>query len=193
MAKQSVLNQPQPQRGLTFDDVWAALMETRAHQEETALELKETGRLVKELTKNMGGLNNRMGDIVEQLVSSGILIRFKELGYTFDKMSRNTVVIGPNGDRREVDMELHNGQDIMLIEIKAKPAIDDIDDHAERITFLKNLGKYQENNVYGAIAGAVFPANVKTYALKSGFYVIEQSGDTMRIETLGGTFKGKKW
>ncbi|GHT66967.1 hypothetical protein FACS1894110_11590 [Spirochaetia bacterium] len=184
MAKQSVLNQPQ--RGLTFDDVWAALMETRAHQE-------ETGRLVKELTKNMGGLNNRMGELVEHLVSSGILNRFKELGYTFDKMSRDTVVIGPNGDRREVDMELHNGRDIMLIEIKAKPAMDDIDDHAERITFLKNLGKYQDNNVYGAIAGAVFPANVKTYALKSGFYVIEQSGDTVRIETLGGTFKGKKW
>jgi predicted AAA+ superfamily ATPase len=141
----------------------------------------------------MGGLSNRMGDIVERLVATGILNRFKELGYTFDKMSRNALVLAPDGEKREVDMELHNGEDVMLIEIKAKPNEEDVDDHAERIGFLKNLNKYPGKNIYGAIAGAVFSESGKRYAMKKGFFVIEQSGDTMRIETLGGTFKPRKW
>jgi hypothetical protein len=81
----------------------------------------------------------------------------------------------------------------MLIEIKTKPNIEDVNDHIERIQFLRNMGKYTDLNVYGAIAGAVFSENVKNYAIKKGFFVIEQSGDTMRIETLDGKFQPKKW
>jgi predicted GTPase len=36
--------------------------------------------------------------------------------------------------------------------------------------------------ILGAIAGAVFEDNVKDAARDAGFYVIEQSGDTMKIE-----------
>jgi hypothetical protein len=32
------------------------------------------------------------------------------------------------------------------------------------------------------VAGAIIHNNVKEYALKTGFYVISQSGDTMRID-----------
>jgi sugar-specific transcriptional regulator TrmB len=167
--------------------------ELDAQIEKTVIAVQKMSERVDNVSKNIGGVNNRIGDIVEHLIAPGIISRFKELGYAFDKMSRNTVVIAPNGERCEVDAELHNGKDIMLIEIKAKPTVEDIDDHVERITFLQNLGKYRDQNVYGAIAGAVFPENVKKRALKIGFYVIEQSGETMRIETLGGTFKGKKW
>ncbi|GHT73593.1 hypothetical protein FACS1894124_2210 [Spirochaetia bacterium] len=154
---------------------------------------KDWEKRMKELGKNIGGMNNSLGEIVEHLVASGIITRFKELGYTFDKMSRNTLTIAPNGQKREVDVELHNGVDIMLIEIKAKPKEEDVDDHVERITFLRNLKKFPGQNVYGAIAGAVFSKSVKNYAIKKGLFVIEQSGDTMRIETLDGQFKPKKW
>jgi hypothetical protein len=44
----------------------------------------------------------------------------------------------------------------------------------------------------GAVAGAVVADNVREYALKKGFYVIRQSGDTVTIENPAG-FKPKTW
>jgi hypothetical protein len=35
----------------------------------------------------------------------------------------------------------------------------------------------------GALAGAIVTKEVKDYALKTGFYVIEQTGDTVKIAT----------
>jgi hypothetical protein len=45
----------------------------------------------------------------------------------------------------------------------------------------------------GAVAGAIVSDNVKAYALKKGLYVIEQTGETIKIETLGNTFTPAKF
>jgi hypothetical protein len=34
----------------------------------------------------------------------------------------------------------------------------------------------------GAVAGAIVPPELRNYVLKKGFYLIEQSGDTVKIE-----------
>jgi hypothetical protein len=44
----------------------------------------------------------------------------------------------------------------------------------------------------GAVAGAVIPEGAKPFALKHGFYVIEQTGDTVKIDTPEG-FAPKEW
>ena len=48
--------QPDYPRGLTFEHVWAALMEDREH-------LRETERIVKETSRIVGNLGNRFGDV----------------------------------------------------------------------------------------------------------------------------------
>jgi hypothetical protein len=44
----------------------------------------------------------------------------------------------------------------------------------------------------GAVAGAIVAENVKEYALRKGFYVIRQSGDTVTIEN-PNAFKPREW
>jgi hypothetical protein len=86
----------EPQMGLNFEQVWAALMELREAQKETARQLKEssvdfdrrmkeTDKEIKALTKNIGGLNNSLGELIEQLFFVQLWDKFDTLGYEFTK------------------------------------------------------------------------------------------------------------
>jgi hypothetical protein len=46
--------------------------------------------------------------------------------------------------------------------------------------------------VSGAVAGALVSKTVRNYILEKGFYVIEQTGDTVRINIPKG-FKARNW
>ncbi|MDR2439192.1 MAG: hypothetical protein LBE12_07475, partial [Planctomycetaceae bacterium] len=46
--------------------------------------------------------------------------------------------------------------------------------------------------IYGALAGAVFQKHIIKSALQEGFFVITQSGDTMKIEN-PKNFKAKEF
>jgi hypothetical protein len=82
-----------------------------------------------------------------------------------------------------------------VVEVKTKPDLNDIDKHLQRIEKLRQ--NRQEKNeppktLIGAIAGAIFPKEVKESALQAGFYVFVQSGDTMKLEIPEG-FKPREF
>ncbi|MDR1956065.1 MAG: hypothetical protein LBQ30_04350, partial [Treponema sp.] len=65
-----------------------------------------------------------------------------------------------------------------------KPTEKDVAEHIKRLEFLRS---HKDKNgdkreIRGAIAGAIMPEAVRRAALGAGLYVIEQSGDTVRIE-----------
>jgi len=45
----------------------------------------------------------------------------------------------------------------------------------------------------GAIAGMVFNAHEKAFAMKNGFYVIEPSGETFAITAPHGEYSPQEW
>ena len=57
---------------------------------------------------------------------------------------------------------------------------------------MKNEKKEPLKILIGAIAGAIFPKEVKESALQAGFYVFVQSGDTMKLEIPEG-FKPREF
>jgi hypothetical protein len=66
-------------------------------------------------------------------------------------------------------------------------------DHAE----MKKLRHYaderkDERKLLGAITGAIASPEVKTFALRNGLFVREQTGDTMRIN-VPDDFKPRVW
>jgi hypothetical protein len=214
----------QPQMGLNFEQVWAALMETRAsiqelrnesketdrqmketdrQMKETDRQMKETERFLKEsgaetdrrmketdkrmkaLQKSMGDLDNRFGELAEHLVVPNIVDKFNALGYHFKdvckerKIFRDDHTIGA-----EFDILLENGESIVGVEVKTKPKERDVKEHIDRLEFLRLYkdGMKDTRKIYGALAGAIMPDNARAAALRAGLYVIEQSGDTVKIE-----------
>jgi hypothetical protein len=82
----------------------------------------------------------------------------------------------------------------VAVEVKSKPKTTDVDDFVRRLEILRKYKDeaHDKRRIRGAIAGAVFLDEVKSVALKTGFYVIEQTGDTMKINVPEG-FKPREW
>jgi hypothetical protein len=72
----------------------------------------------------------------------------------------------------------------MAVEVKTELTIEDIKDHGKRLEILRGYADaHQDHRIYlGAVAGGVLNDSVRGYALKTGFYVIEPSGDSAIIK-----------
>jgi len=167
---------------------------------ETDKQVNEMSRSLKSLGENFGGLSNTFGELTEHLLAPGLLRHFAAIGFHFHEFA---------GDRRlrlrddegefllEIDVYLENDDAIIAVEVKARPDANgkDIADHVRRIEKLKKYrdGKgLRPKRIMGAIAGAVFGENVKRAGRKAGFFVLEQSGDTMRLDIPEG-FVPREW
>ena len=186
----------EPQRGLTFDDVWAALMENREQMKETDLRLKEAERIVKENGKQIGGLHRSFGELAEHLVAPGMVEKFNKMGFNIRSATTRGCEIF---DKRrkviaEIDVILEDDEYIIAVEVKSRPAVQDIERHIKRIEiFRKYKNRINDTRkILGAVAGAVFTPDVKEETIKAGMYVAEQSGDTMKISVPKG-FVPAEW
>jgi hypothetical protein len=156
---------------------------------------QETARVVKETSNNIGGLNGRFGDLAEHLVAPNIEEKFNALGYHFKDIVPHQKIKNEKGQIiAEIDILLENNDYIIAIEVKSKPKKDDIDAFKRRLEILRKHRNeiHDSRRIHGAIAGAIFEDSVKKAVLKAGFYVIEQSGDTVKINVPKG-FKPKEW
>ena len=198
---------PDVPRGYTFEDVWAALMEDRERlkewKEENAQQQKKRDevwekneRRQKRLDKQMGDLHRRFGQIAEHLVAPGIAKRFNELGYRFDGIAKGGYrILDEQGNTKtEVDILLEDGDCIVAVEVKATPALKHVEHHVKRLELLRESRnkKNDKRIIRGAIAGAIFGNAEKEATLEAGMYVLEQSGDTMKMEIPRG-FVPREW
>ena len=207
--------QPIYPRGLDFEQVWAALMETRERQEENARQLKETDRIVKEnaerqketdrqmketdrqikdFNKRFGEFTNRFGEVVEYMIAPNLQEKFRELNLNFPRANPNPVVSDYDNDIfLEIDVMLENGDKAMLVEVKTKLTTEHVKDHVKRLEKMRIYADLHGDKraFLGAVAGVVMTNNVKRYALGQGFYVIEPSGETFNITPPNG--EPKEW
>ena len=151
---------------------------------ETIRQMKVTDRQIKEANRRIGGIDNAFGNMVEHLVAPGIKKSLEGTGLVFPDTSQGRRLEENGRYLAEVDFMLENSEIIVAAEIKAKVTCEDIKDHRKRLEKIRRHfdGRGDRRKLYGAVAGAVFSAPQKAAALKAGFYVIVQSGDTMKLD-----------
>ena len=163
------------------------IRELREDMKETDRRMEETDRQMKETDKRIGELGNRFGELAEHLVAPNIMEKFNERGFTFTRSSQNCKIKEYDDPKvkAEIDILLENGDIVIAVEVKSKPKQADIDAHVGRMEVLRRAADRQSDKrkFQGAIAGAIMNDAVRDYAFNSGFYVIEQTGDTVRINT----------
>ena len=203
---------------LTFEKVWEMFQETREQmkendrrmkeeydrrkeddarrKEEADRQMKELKEQLKETDRIVGDLGNRFGELAEHLVAPNIKEKFNELGFTFERIYQNLAITDFASKRclAEIDLMLENGDIVIAVEVKAKPVQKDIDKHIERIEVLRRRADARSDTrkFQGAIAGAIMTDEVRDYTHSAGFYAIEQTGDTVRIN-IPKDFKPREW
>jgi len=180
---------PPSGKGLTYEKIWASLQELREN-------IRETDRIVRRNGKQMGDLHRRFGQLAEHLVAPGITKRFNEIGYHFDLVAtKGAKLYDEHGKvKAEIDLLLENGKTRILVEVKSRPVTQDIEHHIKRLELFSDKWRMfnEPKKVLGAIAGAIFEDDVKDAVREAGMYVIEQSGDTMKIDMPEG-FIPREW
>ena len=169
--------------------------ETDRQMKETDRQMKETDRRMKETDEKFGKLSNRFGELAEHLVIPNIMEKFNALGFTFTRSGPNVKIAEVSGKRiAELDILLENGDTAIAVEVKTKPSHDDVDDHVKRMEALRRYadGRNDMRVFQGAVAGAIMSDRIRDYIIKNGFYAIEQTGDTVKINTPEG-FKARRW
>jgi hypothetical protein len=163
--------------------------------EEADRRFKETGKLLKETGRQLGDVHNRLGELVEHIIVPNILQKVKPLGYKFKYVRKRCEFMDKNFRLiAEADIVLINGEYIMIIEVKTVLKVKDVDNHLERLERIRRdaCPPDESHRLIGCVAGAVVDEAVKRYAHKKGFYVLEQSGDTLKLDVPEG-FNPRMW
>jgi hypothetical protein len=171
------------------------IQETARQMLETDRKMQETAQQIRNTDRQLGALGNKFGSMVEHLVLPNLIEKFNALGFTFTKYGPNQLITDKSKNiAAEVDLFLENGDCAIAVEVKAQLKIGDIDEHVERMGTLRRYADAHRDarKLYGAVAGAIMHDNVREYALKTGFFVISQSGDTMNIDVPKG-FEPRAW
>ena len=208
---------------LSFEKVWAALMENREQFKETDRRFKETDRKIAEaavqsmetdrklaesaeqlarlektverVSRNVGGLNRSVGELVETLVAARLWEKFPQYSLT-RAYQRLPVYDDKNVRRTDIDILLVDTALGMLVEVKRElDRMENVDEHIKRMQLVRQYPPeiIGSKELLGAMAGGVVDPDVKDYAHSSGFFVLELAGESVRLFPPPEGFVPKKW
>jgi len=209
--------QPAP----SFEDVWRMFQETDRQMKETDRRMQETDRrmqeterqmkeraaenerqmkeraaendlMLKNLSKRLGDIGNRLGEFVEHMVSPAVVRLFQARGIVVHEVHPG-VEAKRGGEAIEIDLLVVNDGTLVAVECKSKLTQEYVDQHLNRMEKLKRLlPLYKNHQALGAVAAMVMSDAVRDYALAHGLYVLRQSGDSIEISNPEG-FTAAVW
>ncbi|MGH6821092.1 MAG: hypothetical protein ACREDU_09555 [Methylocella sp.] len=154
--------------------------------------MQDTDRKIKDVTKAIGRLGNRLGEFVEEMVRPAVVRLFQERGIAVHEVHRRTTS-ERDGDAMEVDMLVVNDTDVIAVEAKSELTQADVDEHLERMRRFKKLfPHYRDFRVMGAVAAMVIADNTARYAYRKGLFVLGPSGDQVIIRN-DRNFRPANW
>jgi hypothetical protein len=171
----------------------AQMRETDRQIQETSAQMKESERLMNErsdkldkklekLGEQIGGVHQSLGALVETLMAGRLSEKFPQ--YKFTRSFQRIKIFDKNNNPvTEIDILLSDDEWAMAVEVKREPRLDGVDHHLRRLELMRkyDLKEISGKKLLGAIAGGVVPLEVREYAQKNGFYVLELNGEQVSL------------
>jgi len=182
---------------LDFPTVWAAIIEDRKKAEELYKSIKELRESQKRADQQLGGLHNSMGDLIETLFTPHLCEKFDDYHYNLKQMRRRVPIYDDNNRlRSDIDILLSNTDVCMAVEVKRwLENKADVDEHIKRMQLIRQYPPIEVTGkkLLSAIVGAVVTPEAWEYAEQNGFFVLELTGQDVRLLDPPENFQPKEW
>ena len=171
--------------------------ETDRKFQETDRKFQETDRLLKkqsEATKALEKLfTSQWGKLMESLVEGDLVNLLVARGIAITDTTSRIKGRHPVGGNYEFDIIAHNGDEIVVVEVKTTLRPDDVKTFLSKLDHLKEwLPRYAHNRIYGAMAWLTADASVEAMAIKRGLFSIRATGDSATIQN-DSAFTPRAW
>lgn len=166
------------QRNAEADRRSAEADRRRAEADRTMEELK---KLVQATTEAVNNLTTPLCLFIEEMVEPAVVQLFQERGIDVTQTMSRLKSKRP-GAAMEIDILAVNGSELVAVECKSRLSKDDVDDFLDRLQRFKlAFPQFRDFQVYGAVAGIEIDQGIDSYAYRRGWFVIKQSGETVKI------------
>jgi chromosome segregation ATPase len=205
-----------PEWKAAVDEIWAMMKETDRRMKETDRRMKETDRQMQEtdkrieksvkemedlkktverVTGNVGGLNRSLGELIETLIAARLWEKFPDYNL---KRAYQRVPIFDEDNRIMTDIDILLSDTGLSMAVEVKRELDrtkDVDEHLKRMELVRKHppAEVAGKKLLGAMAGGVVDADVRRYAWESGFFVLELTGESVRLVPPPEGFEPRQW
>ncbi|MBK8535779.1 MAG: hypothetical protein IPL59_12000 [Candidatus Competibacteraceae bacterium] len=186
----------------TLDDVWRLFQETDRKFQDTERLLKEqsqqtdrkfqdTERLLKEQSqateKKINALEklftSQWGKLMESLVEGDRVNLLIQRGIPIADTTTRLKGKQPGGGNYEFDILAHNGEAMVVVEVKTTLRPDDVKNFLDKLDHLKAwIPRYAQNRIYGAMAWLTADAGAEAMVENRGLFSIRATGDSASIQ-----------
>ena len=180
---------------LSFETVWAMLTKLGERVDRTTENVDRMCERVDRVTANVGGLNRSLGELIETLIAARLWEKFPE--YDLKRAYQRIPLYDEKRIvKTDIDILLVDTVVCMAVEVKRElNQKDEVDAHLKRMELIRQYPPEQIGNkrLLGAMAGGVVVPDIKDYAYRAGFYVLELSGESVHLVSPPEGFEPTKW
>ena len=134
----------------TYDEILTLFRETDRKFQETDRKFQETDRKLNQLEKLF---TSQWGKLMESLVEGDLVELLTERGIPIADTTTRLKGKRADGGNYEFDIIAHNGESIVVVEVKTPLKPQDVEDFLERLCQMKQwIPRYAQNRIYGAVA-----------------------------------------
>jgi hypothetical protein len=164
-----------------------SLEEAHQARRETEESMKNMQITFEEFMKNsekmMGEFGNTLGTLIEHTMTPDLPRKFREFGFIFKEINPEKLKRSDGSIYAEIDGFLENDTQAMAVEVKTTLREKDVDNHIKRMERIRIHAseKGDSRELFGAMAGAIVTESTRNYALSKGLFLIEPSGEDVKI------------
>jgi len=176
-------------------------VETDRKFQETDRKFQETDRILKERSVETDRKLNQLeklftsqwGKLMESLVEGDLVELLTQRGIAITDTTSRLKGKCADGGNYEFDIIAHNGEEIVVVEVKTTLRPQDVKDFLDRLDRLKRwIPRYANNRIYGAMAWLIADAGSEQMVEKRGLFSIRATGHSASIQN-APTFTPRNW